>query len=458
VGTIDQQVRMAEASVLLGLFFPGVAAADGHTLNKECLTSFFGNSVVLAVVAAAAAALIVWVAHRLGPRPPEPRRPELFPDVEVPTWSNRPRPRDFFVSSSRGERIYYELHGVAPSSPGCRGLIFVNSGYSAHMMRPTCVPLLQALADAGFAVATHDWSGHGYSEGLRCAVDPPLMLQDYEQFVDLILGSIGTLQPTPGGIAPRNNQGGKAATTPTRTTRARAKQQRGGNLPWYVCGQSMGGGLTCVFAQRVWAEILGRGKKAAAGGAGKAPPLLQQYGKFGGWVGVASFVEPDSKPPPLVFAVMQAVARFFPRHLIPSAIAGVGIPDEFNWPTRELIAWHMTHDLWGVPGGLGWGKGMRWSSAAAFFQLADRIRTATDGGSSIAFPLLLCHDPDDRVVSFSGSQLLYDRAATDPALKVLKRFDGGLHDLIGNKGEAIARHICEWADAAATAAAGAARE
>jgi len=92
---------------------------------------------------------------------------------------------------------------------------------------------------------------------------------------------------------------------------------------------------------------------------------------------------------------------------------------------------------------------MRWSSAAAFFDLSDRLKAATDSGFGVGFPMLLCHDPADQVTPFAGSQLLFDRARTDPAQKVLVRLDGGLHDLIGNESEAVAKHISNWADGAA---------
>ena len=150
---------MASLGSLTTMVFPAVLAESPLLLVATTVAT-----------TAFVAFLIAWLGHRLGPRPQEPQIPARFAGVEIPTWSNRPRPRDFFVSRSRGERIYYELHGVAPSEPHCRGLIFLNSGYSSHTMRPTYVPLLQALGDAGFAVATHDWSGHGYSEGLRCGV------------------------------------------------------------------------------------------------------------------------------------------------------------------------------------------------------------------------------------------------------------------------------------------------
>jgi len=40
-----------------------------------------------------------------------------------------------------------------------------------------------------------------------------------------------------------------------------------------------------------------------------------------------------------------------------------------------MIKWHMTHDTWGVPGGLGWGLPVRWGSAAALIALSAKVQS-----------------------------------------------------------------------------------
>ena len=277
------------------------------------------------------------------------------------------------------------------------------------------------------------------------------MLQDYEQFIDLILNSIDTLELTEGAIRPVSIKG---CSSPRVSSRLRAKSSGGAekspstSLPWFVCGQSMSGGLTCLFAQRVWTEILGNDLNDAGrkgNNVEKGPKLQRTYSNFGGWIGVAPFMKPLDRPPAPIYMMMRFVAWLFPMHLIPKALLGAGMPDECCWPSRELIAWHMTHDLWGVPGGLGWGKPIRWGSAAGFFDLSDALSERCLGmgqQTSISFPILICHDPNDKITSFEGSLLLFDRARTDQ--KQICRMEGGLHDLFCNRGSFLVEQISSW--------------
>ena len=49
-----------------------------------------------------------------------------------------------------------------------------------------------------------------------------------------------------------------------------------------------------------------------------------------------------------------------------------------------MIKWHMTHDTWGVPGGLGWGLPVRWGSAAALIALSAKVQSLLQPVSSAA--------------------------------------------------------------------------
>jgi hypothetical protein len=89
---------------------------------------------------------------------------------EVPHWSNRARPETYFVNV-RGNKIFYEIRGDL-TSKNCKGVLFVNVGYSAHTMRPTKHIFFEKLSNEGsdgkfWCVATFDFEGAGYSEGIR---------------------------------------------------------------------------------------------------------------------------------------------------------------------------------------------------------------------------------------------------------------------------------------------------
>lgn len=63
-------------------------------------------------------------------------------------------------------------------------------------------------------------------------------------------------------------------------------------------------------------------------------------------------------------------------------------PFSFSLPPpprqEDMIKWHMTHDTWGVPGGLGWGLPVRWGSAAALIALSAKVQSLLQPVSSAA--------------------------------------------------------------------------
>lgn len=85
-----------------------------------------------------------------------------------------------------------------------QGVLFVNVGYSAHCMRPHTGNFLDSLAAPspssggkegeeggkakakGWCVASFDWAGSGYSQGVRCLYNSPDLVADLLQFVELV--------------------------------------------------------------------------------------------------------------------------------------------------------------------------------------------------------------------------------------------------------------------------------
>lgn len=232
------------------------------------------------------------------------------------------------------------------------------------------------------------------------------------------------------------------------------------------------------------------GKGSGSGGSGgKGQTGADYYCDFAGCVALAPLVTLSKLPPP-VMAVLTWVAAWFPHRLVPRALE-VPIPDDATWLKDSVIAWHMTHDVWGVPGGLGWGRAMRWGSAVGLIALSDALvallgppvpgggkgagakRKARDGGRLggaaerlAAFPLVVLHDPGDRITAFSGSRLLVDRqdrpvpptGASGTELRhgasggeavggeaVLVAMEGCRHDLMVNEPERVARAVLAFA-------------
>jgi pimeloyl-ACP methyl ester carboxylesterase len=84
---------------------------------------------------------------------------------------------------------------------------------------------------------------------------------------------------------------------------------------------------------------------------------------------------------------------------------------------------------------------MRWGSAAALIALSGRLQAALEARKGgVPFPLLVLHDPGDRITGFVAAAKL---AAESPAA-TLHPLPGGLHDLLANEPEALATAVLHW--------------
>jgi esterase/lipase len=99
--------------------------------------------------------------------------------------------------------------------------------------------------------------------------------------------------------------------------------------------------------------------------------------------------------------------------------------------------------VWGAPGGLGWGKPMRWGSARELIEISDSVVSIVQK-REINFPVLVVHDPEDKVTQFSGSLMLFESATS--AHKSLSRLEGGKHDLMTNEPEKLVKLIHDWVE------------
>lgn len=137
-------------------------------------------------------------------------------------------------------------------------------------------------------------------------------------------------------------------------------------------------------------------------------------------------------PPELALAVLDVLSRFLKHHVMPSWLHG-SIPDEATWSDQEVAAWHMTRDVWGVPGALGWGRGTRWGSANNLIKISKKVQGTL---SSFRFPFIVLHDPEDQVTQYAGSKKLVEQAQSQ--VKKLVDIVGGRHDLLCNQFEHMA--------------------
>jgi alpha-beta hydrolase superfamily lysophospholipase len=352
---------------------------------------------------------------------------------------NAPCPVGFIVNS-RGRKLYYRV--LMPEAREAKCVLLLIHGYAAHFQRPLYIAYLQMLLAKGIAVATLDLEGHGYSEGLRCYVeDYVLMVEDIEQFVELITnGKAHVTQMTSPPASPIARPTQPATTASSSSSSAAASAGSGGppagpsvgflemslpdsegkaiaRLPLFVGGQSMGGGLALLTSHRVAARC-----DTFRGCVLLCPAL-------------ANNPSPRSAQGVLVRFVL---ASLFPQSIMPSFLDGT--TDLLAiWKRKGMVQWQLDHDTWGKPGGLGWGPAMRWGTAASLLGMIECIGTVME---EVDVPLLLLHDPNDKVVSFDGSKELLERAPSRHKRYVMMH--GSLHDQMCNSPEELTETIDEW--------------
>ena len=157
------------------------------------------------------------------------------------TGRNAPRPASYFTNS-RGANIYYRL--MLPPNEAPVGLVFLIHGYSAHFNRPTYIPFLTELMDKGVAVATVDLEGHGYSDGIRCYLPSiDAVLDDLEQLVDMVKNGDAMVSSSDPYDVSENEH--------IASPEAQSKAHLVAQLPFFVGGQSLGGALALMLAQRL---------------------------------------------------------------------------------------------------------------------------------------------------------------------------------------------------------------
>jgi len=290
-------------------------------------------------------------------------------------------------------------------------------GYAAHFNRPKYIAFVQMLLSAGIAVATIDLEGHGYSEGVRGYVeDYVLMVDDVQQFVELIASGTAHISQLPcpeDKHAPRSNGAYRGTSLPLPESEGAEMAK----LPFFIGGQSMGGGLSLLAGHRVTSKCE----------------------MFRGCVLLCPALAGHTPPAPVTFFLRYVVAALFPLSRMPSFLDSTSDASAI-WKGDGIVKWHAVHDTWGRPGGLGFGLSMRWGTAASLLGMLDTIRAAAP---DINFPLLLVHDPEDKVIPFVGSLTLLENVpSTD---KTLIKMEGSLHDQMCNKPGEIAMVIKDWA-------------
>lgn len=310
---------------------------------------------------------------------------------------NIPQSQEFVV----GKRGKIHIRTTWPKGD-VRGVVFYVHGYNSHISRPAHRHISAVLASGGFGYCGIDLYGHGYSDGSRGVVDAPVNI------VESVVEAISAIYA--------NSTSSINCSINFQRTKIQPE------TPLFLVGQSMGGAVVTLVAKTLNDHV---GHIVVKGIILLCPAI-------------------GIPPPPLVvrFILDNLIVPLFPQDSVPSWMSS-SLADDATWSNEHYIR-YIKHDRSSEnPSALCWGKSIRFESAAHILQLSE---SASKILPTVELPILIFHDPDDKVVHYSCSENVI--ASTKSLLhnKKIINVENGLHDLISNKTGFIASQINNWLD------------
>jgi acylglycerol lipase len=254
-----------------------------------------------------------------------------------------------------------------------RAAVVIAHGVSEHSGRYAHVG--ERLAATGYAAYALDHRGHGRSGGDRVLIDRfSYAIADLDAFVSIV----GDRHP---------------------------------DLPLYLMGHSMGGGISIGYA-------------------------LEHERRLDGLILSGPLSNSDAANPVQRFAA-SALSRFAPK---------LGIfPVDSSTVSRdpEVVKAYDDDPL----------VDRRKLPARTVAELTDNVGTFGDRVGALSLPVLLMHGTDDALVPFEGSERLFEKLGS--ADKTFERYDGLYHEILNEpEQDQVIDDIIRWLDSHAGNSAG----
>ncbi len=261
----------------------------------------------------------------------------------------------------------YDIYEQTWSCKEAKGVVLVTHGIAEHSGRYTRVA--QSLVDSGYTVVGFDLRGHGNSAGKRSYIDS---FQDYLNDLQEVLN------------------------------RTKTSYQ---DLPLFLFGHSMGGGIVALFTIERNPEVEGI--------------LLS-----GPSVKVSDDISPFLQK---ISGVISAILPKLPVVKLESA----GISRD-----PEVVAAYDTDPLnyrGGVPARTG-------------AELLKATKTITARSRVIDLPILILHGSADKISDVSGSEMLYTNVSSSD--KTLKIYEGLYHEILNEpEQDEVKTDMINWLNA-----------
>jgi alpha-beta hydrolase superfamily lysophospholipase len=301
---------------------------------------------------------------------------------------NMEKPSTYLVNS-RKQKIYYRI-SLPPIKPP-RATLFFTHGLGAHTNRRTYKWFIYHLNQLGLAVVCWDHEGHGYSDGRRGYMeDHHLLVEDGVEVIKQNLEKIPEIQ----------------------------------SIPFFVGGHSLGGALSVLIGEQ-FQQL----KNAT-------------YSHYRGTVLLSPAVLALLPPKWILTIINRVIVPCMPTRCVPSFLDPTGkMEDSFIYDADIDYALRDS-DLY--PGGLTQQRPLLFKTASTIIKMLQEINHKIKQGTFHS-KTLICHDPNDKICLFQGSQelmaSLHQAGVHGSSLLV---FQDKRHDLMANCVQELVEQINSW--------------
>ena len=267
---------------------------------------------------------------------------------------------DWFDSCVDGAKLHYRKW-----RPAGKPNAIVVFAHGIHTHSGNCSPQANALARKGYAVYSHDYLGHGYSEGRRWLIPKTWknLLADYRTFVNL--------------VASKHDP----------------------DTPLFLMGESYGSSLTLNLARQF--------QDRPETGPANLDSVILTAGAF----------QADLPPYPVLLVLRFILAPLFPRWTPFFMPAAEG--EEESEDRIQQLALQLHLDKGWKPPCLG--------TAEQLVRTLKTTRRHTVPG--FALPYCILHGTNDTVCPIDGAEYLWETAETPEAEREFHRLEGVAHDV-----------------------------
>jgi alpha-beta hydrolase superfamily lysophospholipase len=318
---------------------------------------------------------------------------------------NAPKSAEFVVNN-RTQRL--NIRSYWPEGEVKAFALYMH-GFIMHANRPTEQYFAQYLKEHQIACITLDFHGHGYSEGTKGLCSSAADLVDDILCVLLALHSDRLASDT------------------------HCVNRTINTLPFHLVGHSMGGGATLLVS-----SILTHGCNVTGSTllAQQREIALKQIGAgFRGLIAFAPLIGMRS----FWKGFISALNYIFPAGVCPTTFRSDYIMYSLNWASPAFQRYVASDRHPHHPHGLTYWGGMHMTSLQT---LVDMTQATEDSIPLFSFPLLIVHDPLDRIVKIGWSRLLMQTAPSKD--KHLLELENSLHDPLTNRLDYICKLCIEW--------------